>query len=138
MVTLSLLQQMQDDGLGTIDTNLFFQEIALDSQGKARDGVWLVSRGAPVSRLNINVQQFDLYVRYPNKVTAFTKAEALLEYLKDAYINICDLPACPPYTTQTYKDVRIVPLSGIETVGQDENEKLVLVISGQIQFNKGE
>lgn len=136
MITLSILQALADDGFGTIDTDLFTEEVPLDNKGVPKQGLWIVSRGSTVSRLNTEIQSFDIYSRYTNKLTGYTKLDELLQWLQEGYSDICDLPAVPPYTTQSYKNVRIFPTSGIENVGTDENGKVVRVISGEVYFNK--
>lgn len=138
MITLSILKELENNGFGTIDTDLFFEEASLDSKGQPKNGVWIVTRGSAVSRVNVEIQSFDLYSRYSNKLTGHQKLESILEWLQEAYGDVCTLPACPPYTTQTYTNVRIFPQSSIESVGFDENNKLVRVISFEVYYNKGE
>lgn len=138
MITLSILKELENNGFGTIDTDLFFEEASLDSKGQPKNGVWIVTRGSAVSRTNVEIQSFDIYSRYSNKLTGHQKLESILEWLQEAYGDVCTLPACPPYTTQTYTNVRIFPQSSIESVGFDENNKLVRVISFEVFYNKGE
>lgn len=138
MITLSILREIQQAGFGTIDTDLFLEEASLKSDGKPKDGLWIVTRGSGVSRVNTEIQSFDIYSRYANKLTGHIKLESLLEWLQEAYGDVCTLQAVPPYTTQTYKNVRIFPTSSIENAGMDENGKIVRVISFEVYFNKGE
>lgn len=136
MITLSILKQIETDGFGTIDTNLFLEEASLDSNGKPKDGLWIVTRGSGVSRVSVEIQQFDVYSRFANKLTGHKKLEELLDWVQEAFSDICNLPAVAPYTTQSYKNVRIFPTSSIENVGTDENGKIVRVISFEAYFNK--
>lgn len=138
MITLSILKELENEGFGTIDTDLFFEEASLDSKGNPKNGIWIVTRGSAISRVNVEIQSFDIYTRYSNKLTGHQKLQEILEWLQEAYGDVCTLPACPPYTTQTYKNVRIFPTSSIESAGFDENNKLVRVISFEVYFNKGE
>lgn len=138
MITLSILKELENNGFGTIDTDLFFEKASLDSKGQPKNGVWIVTRGSTVSRTNVEIQSFDIYSRYSSKLTGHQKLESILEWLQEAYGDVCTLPACPPYTTQTYTNVRIFPQSSIESVGFDENNKLVRVISFEVYYNKGE
>ena len=135
MILLSLLQQFEDVGLGTIDVDLFYEDAPLDSNGNAKDGMWIVSRGPQVSHTNTNVQAFDIYSRHKNKLTGAANLYQVLDYLQEAYSGVCTLPSSPPYTTDTYSNVIITPTSGVESVGVDENGKVVRVISGEIRFN---
>jgi hypothetical protein len=136
MITLHILKLLENEGFGTIDTDLFFEEAPLDSTGKPKEGVWIVTRGSAVNRLNVGIQNFDIYARYSNKIKTAQKLEDILDYLKEAY-GMCDLPQVPPYSLAQYTNVTITPTSSVENVGTDENEKIVKVISGEIRFNKG-
>lgn len=136
MITLHLVQLLEDEGFGTIDTNLFWEEAPLNANSNAKEGVWVVTRGAPVSRTNLNIQAFDIYARFANKITTAQKLESILEYLQEAYDTVCELPEVPPYSSALYTNVRIVPTSGVENVGSDEQDKIVKVISGEIRYNK--
>lgn len=138
MITLSILKELENEGFGTIDTNLFLEEAPLDTNGKPKNGLWLVTRGSTVSRTNVEIQSLDLYSRFTNKLTGHTKLAEALEWLQEAYSDVCTLPAVAPYTTQTYTNVRIFPTSSIQNAGVDENGKIVRVISFDVYYNKGE
>ena len=137
MIALHILQLLEDEGFGTIDTDLFFEEAPLDSTGKPKQGVWIVERGATVTRFNHQTQNFDIYSRYTNKLTGYQKLEAILDYLQEAYGDVCTLPAVPPYSSTVYENVRITPTSSVENVGVDENNKIVRVISGTVTYERG-
>lgn len=136
MIALHILKLLEDEGFGTIDTDLFFEEAPLDSTGKPKQGVWIVERGTDVNRFNYQTQNFDIYSRYTNKITGYKKLEAILEYLQEAYGEVCELPTVPPYSTTLYTNVRITPQSSVENAGVDENGKVVRVVSGTVQYSK--
>lgn len=136
MITLSLLKQMELDGLGTIDSDLWHLEVPLNSQGIPANGAWIVPRGAPITRFNINIQPIDIYFRSTNKNATLKRAWDFLNYLQDSYEDVCTLPAYPPIFTHTYSNVTITPTDGVSYVGEDENRKLVFVISGEIRFKE--
>lgn len=136
MITLSLLRQMEIDNLGTIDNDLWHLEVPLGSDGKPRNGLWIIPRGAPVSRYNVNIQPVDIYFRNTNKNTSLKKAYEVINYLKDAYSDVCELPNYPPIFTNTYSNVTITPQSSPEFVGEDENRKLVFLISAEIRYQE--
>lgn len=136
MISLHLLKLLEDEGFGTIDTDLFWEEAALDSSGEPRNGVWIVTRGSSIDRFNVSVQAFDIYSRYTNKLTGAQKLEQILEFLGDAYGTVCDLPAVPPYSNRTYKNCTITPTSSVENAGTDANNKVVRVISGEIRYER--
>lgn len=133
MILLSLLKQLENDGLGVIDTSLFYEENPIDPQGNPREGIWVVSRSAGVSRFNTNIQNFDIYTRFKNKLVAGQKSKQVLDLLK-SYYSLCDLPAVPPYTSG-YRNVTIVPSSGVSSLGSDEQDNMIYVISGQVNYD---
>lgn len=136
MITLHILKLLADEGFGQIDTDLFWEDAPLNSQGNPKDGVWIVPRGTEVNRMDVGRQAFDLYSRYTNKVTSSKKLEDILEYLQTAFDEVCELPTVPPHSTTRYYDVMITPTSSIENVGADEQDKVVRVISGEVKFKK--
>lgn len=136
MIALHILKLLEDNGFGTIDVDLFFEEAALDSAGKPKQGVWIMERGTDISRNNIYQQNFDIYSRYTSKLTGYKRLEDILDFLNEAYGTVCDLPQVPPYSTVQYKNVQIIPTSAVENVGVDDNGKIVRSISGYIRYSK--
>lgn len=136
MIALHILKLLEDEGFGTIDSDLFFEEAPLDGQGEPKQGVWIVERGTSVNRFNTQTQNFDIYSRYTNKLTGYKKLEAILNYLQEAYGEVCELPAVPPHSYTVYQNVRIEPTSSVENVGTDVDNKIVRVISGIVQYSK--
>lgn len=135
MITLHILQLLEDNGFGTIDTDLFWEEVPIDSSGNPKDGIWIVTRGTPVSRLNHQVQNFDIYSRYTNKVTGSQKLVDILDFLQQSYGEVCELPDTED-SNNTFTNVRITPTSNIENVGSDDNNKTVRVISGSVAYER--
>ena len=136
MITLNVLQLLEDEGFGTIDSDLFWEDVPLDGNGKPKNGVWIVPRASTVTSRNVRVQQFDVYSRYTNKIPGSQKLEAILEYFEHNSNKPCELPVAESYTETVYTNIRIIPLSSIENVGVDENGKMVRVISAEIRYNK--
>lgn len=136
MITLHILKLLADEGFGQIDTDLFWEDAPLDPQGNPKNGVWIVPRGTEVNRFTVSTQAFDIYSRHTNKVTSSKKLEDILDYLQEAFEDVCELPTVPPHSTTRYYDVMITPTSSIENVGTDEQDKVVRVISGQVTFKK--
>lgn len=135
MIALHILKLLENEGFGTIDTDLFFEEAPLDGNGVPRQGIWIVERGTSVNRFNTRTQNFDIYSRYTNELTGYRKLEAILDYLQEAYGEVCTLPAVPPYSSTVYENVRLTPTSSVENVGVDKNNKIVRVISGTVQYS---
>lgn len=135
MVTLHIAKWLEDEGFGTLDQDIFWEEVPLDSNGKPYDGIWVVTRGSALSRFNTTTQQFDIYSRFANKLTGSQKLEQILEKIMEAYGDVCTLPTVPPYSLTVYDNVRLRPISGIENVGSDEQDKIVRVVSAEVQYN---
>lgn len=136
MIALHILKLLENEGFGTIDSDLFFEEAPLDGQGKPKQGCWIVERGTSVNRFNTQTQNFDIFSRFSNKLTGYKKLEAILEYLQEAYGEVCELPAVPPHSSTVYGNVRIEPTSSVENVGTDVDNMIVRVISGTVQYSK--
>lgn len=134
MIALHILKLLEDEGFGTIDSDLFFEEAPLDGQGKPKQGCWIVERGTSVNRFSTQTQNFDIYSRYTNKLTGYKKLEAILNYLQEAYGEVCELPAVPPHSSTVYGNVRIEPTSSVENIGTDVDNKIVRVISGVVRY----
>lgn len=134
MIGLHFAKLLDDLGFGTLDTDIFYEEVALDSTGNPKQGIWVIERGSTVSRFNSRIQAIDIYSRYNNKLTGAKKLEQILNYFADHYNDICTLPAVEPYSSEVYSNIRIVPVSSLENVGADENGKIVRVISLEVQY----
>ena len=138
MITLHILKLLENNGFGTIDTDLFFETVPLDAKGIPKQGVWIVTRGTSINRVDIGSQNFDIYSRYTNKTTGHAMLENILSFLQDSFGNVCELPTVPPISYNEYYDVMIVPTSGVENVGTDDQNKVVRVISGNVKYKKKE
>jgi hypothetical protein len=133
MISLHIAKWLEQEGFGTLDTDIFWEDAPLDGNGNPKNGIWIVPRGNEDKRFT-NTQQFDIYSRYTNKLTGSQKLEAISQRIKEAYGETCELPTVPPHSTTEYYDVMFKPISSIENVGVDEQDKVVRVISAEIQF----
>lgn len=136
MIVHSLLQQMQNDGFGTVNDDLQMGVLPLKQNGDPRNGIAVTVRGLPVTYLQVEMQAVDFYVRDTNPLIASNKAQQILEYLKESYGDICDLPPLDGYTTESFSNVTITPTSSVEFVGVDENGGHSFVVSGEIRYRK--
>ena len=135
MITLNLMQLLANKGYGKIGTDLFYQKAPVVN-GVEKEGMWIVDRPSATTRRNVKVQQFDIYSRYTDPVTGAQKLQAILNYLESTVTKPCTLPNVSGYTTPTYTNIRLTPLTSLENVGVDETGKIVRVISGEIRYNK--
>lgn len=129
MITLSFLKLLENNGFGTIDTDLFFQKLTLDKKG-----LYISNIGDPYTRGQRKTQSFELYARGINDVDGYKKLEDVLDFLQASYSTVCTLPPVPPITTKEYKNVTILPLSTITNVGLDANNRIIYSITGQIIY----
>lgn len=143
MITLHLGRLLQDNGFGTLsvtgkETNpvIFWEGITLDNGNESKNGIWIESRGFPLSRGSVETQAFDIYARYPNTITATKKLTDILKYLKEAYGTVCKLPVVPGASTTEYKNVSIQPTNNLENIGTDAEGRKVWAISGQISYKQ--
>jgi len=134
MISLHIAAWLAEEGFGTLEQDILWEDMPVDQNGNPKDGIWVVERGAPYTRF-VKTQAFDIYSRYTNKLTGSQKLQSILERLQEAYGDVCTLPAVPPFSLTEYHDVMLQPTSGIENVGTDEQNKVVRVISGEVQFN---
>lgn len=136
MIIHSLLQQLEDDGFGTVGTTLQMGVLPINGQGDPINGIAVTARGAEASRLDTNIQNVDFYVRNTNPLSAANTAQEILDYLYNSYSDICTLPPLDGVTTQSYENVTIEPTSGVEYVGVDENNGSSYVVSGIVRYGK--
>lgn len=135
MIGLHIAKLLETLNFGTLDTDIFYEEVTLDGNGVPKQGLWVVERGSTVTRFNSRIQQVDIYSRYNNKLTGAKKLEQILNYFADHYNDICTLPAVEPYSSEVYSNIRIVPVSSLENVGADENGKIIRVISIEVTYS---
>jgi len=128
MITLSLLKYLEDNGFGTIDTDLFFQKLTLD-----RKGIYIANVGDAQSRGARRTQSYELYCRGETDVDGYKRLSDVIDFLNGSY-GVCVLPAVPPVTTTGYKNVTIMPLSTITNVGLDDNNRVIYSATGTINY----
>lgn len=134
MITLNIAKWLDDEGFGTLDTDIFWEDVPVDSQGKPKNGIWVVSRGFPTASRFSTTQTFDIYSRYSNKITGSSKLESIYERLREVYNQVCELPTVPPYSLTQYINVSLRPTAFVSNVGSDEQDKVVRVMSGEVQY----
>ena len=128
MITLALLQFIEDNGLGKIDEDLFWQNIGLDSEG-----VYVANIGQARPRGTRKVQRYELYSRHSSKLEGLRKLEAIIDLINASY-NVCELPAVPAYNVNSYRNITMMPLGTPTRVGEDANGRIIWSITGEITF----
>lgn len=132
MITLHILQYLEDNGFGTVDTDLFFEKLPLDQIGLA-----IFSRGgeATYGRRRA-VQRFDLYSRGASDLLGYDKLDKIRTFFSDNYDNLCELPTVPSVSNRQYTKARITAIDNIENLGLDENDRVVYRLGAEIIYEK--
>jgi len=134
MICLHILQLLEDEGFGTIDSKtngLFYGKLPLGSTG-----VGIYERGSLLSRGTRMVQEFDLYSRGSSDLLGADKLEKIQEFINQTFI-VCDLPLTPKSSKQ-YTKVTLEVTSSVENLGLDENDRLIFRLGVEAKYNKGE
>ena len=127
MITLSLLQYLEDNNIGTIDENMFWQNLGLDAEG-----LYIVNIGQAQNRGQRRVQRYEIYVRMERKDLGLKMLEEVIDLIDKSY-GICDLPAVQDYV-DGYHNITLLPLSTPTRVGEDANGRVIWSASGSIIY----
>lgn len=131
MITLSLLKFLENNGFGTIDTNLFWQKLTLD-----KVGIYIADLGTAQTRGGRRVQTYELYSRGNTDVNGYKQLQAVIDFL-NAHFAVCELPAVKigsETLTEGFESVTITPLSSISSNGLDANGRIIYSAVGTIYY----
>lgn len=132
MITLNLLQLLEDNNLGVIDENLFWEKMTL---GKI--GVYISSLGNPTTRGSRRIQSYELYSRGVTDVAGCRQLMDIVEFLNSSY-NVCSLPEVKDAQGNTLaeriENITIMPCSSITDNGLDENGRIIWTATGTILY----
>lgn len=138
MITLHILQLLQDNGFGTIsltgaepNADLFFEKLPHD-----KNGVYIVAIGTARVRGQRMSQAFDLIARGDNDIDGATRLEAICDYFDATFGQTCDLPTVTGYSDTEYKRVMIQPTSSISNIGLDATDRVIYSVSALVTYNK--
>jgi len=129
MITLSFLKLLEDNDFGEIDTDLFFQKLTLDKKG-----LYIADIGDSLTRGQRRTQSFELLARGDNDTDGYKMLSDILDFLRECYSDVCELPAVPPISSTVYTNVTILPTSTITNVDLDGNNRIIYSITGQIIY----
>lgn len=131
MITLSLLKFIENNGLGVIDQNLFWQKLTLD-----KVGLYIADIGQTKERGGRNVVQFELYSRGSNDVDGYKRLQAVLDLLNNNYV-VCALPSVQSGSqtiTEGFSNVTIMPPSSISNYGLDSQGRIIYSATGTLYY----
>lgn len=132
MITLNLLQLLENNNLGEINKDLFWQKMTLGEYG-----VYISSIGNPLVRGNRTMTSFEMYSRGKNDVDGYKRLKDIVDFLNASY-SICKLPSV--YKTEgnqiisvdAVENITIMPCSTISNGGLDDNNRIIWTAQGSI------
>lgn len=127
-ITLSLLKYLEDNGLGTIDENLFWEKL-----GVGKNGIYITDVGTSQERGIRPHTNYELFSRADDDLMALLQLQKVCDFLATHY-STCRLPAVPPWTDTGFSNVTIMPPSTPTNAGEDTNGHIIYNASGQIYF----
>lgn len=131
MITLSLLKFIENNGLGVIDQDLFWQKLTLD-----KVGIYIADIGQTKERGGRNIVQFELYSRGSNDVDGYKRLQAILDLLNNNYV-VCNLPSVQngsQVITEGFSNVTIMPPSSISNYGLDSQGRIIYSATGTLYY----
>lgn len=131
MITLSLLKFIENNGLGVIDQNLFWQKLTLD-----KVGIYIADIGQTKERGGRNIVQFEIYSRGSNDVDGYKRLQAILDLLNNNYV-VCNLPSVQNGSqtiTEGFSNVTIMPPSSISNYGLDSQGRIIYSATGTLYY----
>ena len=139
MITLALLDKIEEDGVGDlqVDKDLFWEEAPLQKDGKPTQGVWLVTRSgnAANSPKGLNLKStVDFYVAFTNKTKTEAVQQAILEWILNNRF-FCYMSGTVGDTTYKFSNVRIRPATTPENYGATENGLIVKIASADLTYD---
>lgn len=134
MITLNLLQYLEDNGFGVIDENLFWEKLTLGA-----DGVYISSLGNPTERGSRRIQSFELYSRAKSDVAGCRNLRSIVDFLNSSY-SVCSLPKVvnkdnpSEVLSEQIDNITIMPCSTISDGGLDDNGRIIWTATGTILY----
>lgn len=132
MITLNLLKLLENNNLGEIDKDLFWQKLTLGNIG-----VYISSIGNPTERGNRQMYSFEMYSRGTTDVDGYKRLEAIVNFLNSSY-DVCTLPSVTIQTkdgdieVDEVENITIMPCSTISNGGLDDNGRIIWTATGTI------
>ena len=130
MITIALLQFLEDNNIGEIDKTLFWQNLDMDVDEPV---LYVVNIGQAQARGTRRVQRYEIYARAKSKLASLKLLEDVIQLINNSY-NVCELPAVSKYEVPAYGNITLMPLSTPTRVGEDLNGRIIWSTSGNIIF----
>ena len=130
MITIALLQFLENNNIGEIDKTLFWQNLDMDVDSPV---LYIVNIGQAQTRGTRRVQRYEIYTRAKSKLASLQLLESVIELINNSY-SVCELPAVEQYDVPAYGNITLMPLSTPTRVGEDANGRIIWSTSGNIIY----
>ena len=132
MITLNLLKLLENNQLGEIDKDLFWEKLTL-----GKTGVYISSIGNPTTRGNRKIWSFELYSRGNSDPDGYKRLKDIVDFLNASY-SVCKLPSVSitegnqTISVDAVENITIMPCSTISNGGLDDNGRIIWTATGTI------
>jgi hypothetical protein len=138
MIALHVLQLLQDNGFGTIDSTLWYNELPLGEQYDASNNdIAIIETGGQESRKGLSRMDVELWGRGVNGQWP-VMSKKLADIIKFFKCNCnCKLPTTVVSCCEDEHDyglVRINPVSNVESLGVDSERNAIYRIRLQLIY----
>lgn len=130
MITLHLLQLLEDNGYGVINDSLFENLIP---SGKTGVSIVSVSGNTGLGRRNSSIT-VDLYSRGENNIDGHDKLDRIRLFFSDKYGELCKLPKLKGLSDIEYSNVTVTNIGNVDTLPPDENNRNLYRLSLTIKY----
>lgn len=130
MITIALLQFLEDNNIGKIDETLFWQNLDMNVDSPV---LYIVNIGQAQTRGTRRVQRYEIYTRAKSKLASLQLLESVIDLINNSYA-VCELPAVAQYEVPAYGNITMMPLSTPTRVGEDANGRIIWSTSGTIIY----
>lgn len=128
MITLSLLQYLEDNNFGKIDEDLFFEKLTYD-----KVGIYIASIGELSERGTVKSQSYELYSRGKSDLDGYRRLKRVLDFLEESF-DVCTLPAFE-HEGKGIENITILRPSTITNYGLDSGGRIIYSATGKILIN---
>jgi hypothetical protein len=133
MIGLATLKLLDTNGFGTLDIDgsitengLYFEKL---TQNKI-SGVALLTRGDQLSRNTRMSQAFDLMSRGTDDVDGKLRLKNIISFMSN--LHECNLV----YEDSSFKGVMFEPISNIENIGLDDNDRIIYSATIKVTYQE--
>lgn len=128
MITLHLLQYLEDNGFGTVNTDLFENLIPKDKIGIS---VTSLGGNTNVGRRSCSVN-INLYCRGRDNIKGYDKLDRVRLHFTDN--ELCTLPTISGVSNIEYTKVRFINIGNVETLPPDEKNRNLYRLSISLNY----